>query len=153
VSALLIVRACQSLKTFLNPVFQSVLTVAPKTHMLQTMAAPISRIEARREALAADGARYERLREIHAQIASTIELNIPLSIELVERANKKLEHWAASQICSPFYVRAWKRILRSHPEVGLRKLIQSDGGMRNAMLQNTPFSFALSDKRFAKAVK
>lgn len=109
------------------------------------MASLSARIEARREALAANAERYDRLRQLHVEIASRIELDPALGAKLLARASERVKHWADAGTCSPFYARAWRRLLRSHPEIGLRRLVQGRGGMRDAMLQNSPFSFAWSD--------
>lgn len=114
-----------------------------------SMASLLARIEARRRALAADAERYDRLRRLHVEIASRIELDPVAGASLLERANERVKHWADAKTCSPFYIRAWRRILRSHPEVGLRQLVRGKGQMRDAMLQNSPFSFAWTDERLS----
>lgn len=114
------------------------------------MAAAQFLIEARRKALALNAMRYAQLRRVHASIATEIEAHPTVGAELVDRARRQVALWAEAETCSPFYVRAWRRILRAHPEAGLRRLVEGNGGMTNAMLQNSPFSFALTDARFAE---
>ncbi len=113
------------------------------------MATAQAQIDARKAALASNALRFERLRALHAGIADDIERNPAVGAELVERARQRVTQWAEASTCSPFYIRAWRRILRSRPESGLRKLVLGRTGIEDAMLQNSPFSFVMAEVRRA----
>lgn len=106
-------------------------------------------IEAREMALNANARRYARLRAAHIGIAHVLADSHSADAQaLMQRAQDQIHVWEANKTCSPFYVRAWKRILRV-PVERLRRLASEDrGGLQNALLQNTPFGFAMADARF-----
>jgi hypothetical protein len=103
-----------------------------------------SRIEARREALSLEEARYAKLRQLHGEIGRIFleDPDSPYAQELLGRALRQIEVWERGETCSRFYIRAWRRVLRD-PGRRLGDLAEGEGGMRSAMLQNSPFGFAL----------
>jgi len=114
------------------------------------MAASLAQINARRDALASNAARFDELRRIHRAVARQLEQpDSPQSKDLLAEAGRNIAKWEQAQTCSTFYIRAWRRILRN-PGPGLQRLVSGEVAIADAMLQNTPFGFALHDPAFRR---
>lgn len=115
-----------------------------------SMAASPAQIHERRAALALNAARFDELRLVHEAMARQFEHpDSPQARDLLAQAGRTIETWEQNHTCSTFYIRAWRRLLR-HPGSGLRRLISGKAPMADAMLQNTPFGFALRDPAFRR---
>lgn len=108
------------------------------------------RLEARRAALVAAKERYAALRQIHRSIASEFaRMDQRSSDVLVSRALKTVTLWERGGVASPYYVRAWRRILKD-PANRIPKIFR--GHNANALVQNTPFGFLFSRPEYRKAL-
>lgn len=114
------------------------------------MAATLAQLDQRRHALAINAARYDELRRVHKALAHQLEdPHSPNAQALLERARRQIDTWESGHTCSPIYVKAWRRALRD-PAPRILHLVEGNKGIEDAMLQNSPFGFALHDPRFAK---
>ena len=114
------------------------------------MPASLARINERRDALALNAARFDELRRIHEAVARQFDNpDSPKARDLLAQAGCNIAKWEQGHTCSPFYIRAWRRILRN-PGPGLHRLVAHKAAMADAMLQNTPFGFALHDPAFRR---
>jgi hypothetical protein len=90
----------------------------------------------------------ERARRIdrrhrHARLAARL-LAAPRrqGLALVERARAVVDRWESQRLCSRHYVTRWRRLLEGSPARVAQGLLEP-GEWRDALYQNTPFSFAL----------
>lgn len=114
------------------------------------MVASPSQLDERRHALAQQAARFDELRRVHAAVARQLaHPDSPRAQDLLAQAGRNIANWEQAHTCSPFYVRAWRRILRN-PGPGLHRLVTQKAALADAMLQNTPFGFALRDPAFRR---
>lgn len=111
---------------------------------------PAERLEARRAALVVVKARYAALRRIHRSIASEFaRMDQQSSDRLVALALRTVAVWERGGVASPYYVGAWRRILKG-PANRIPKIFR--GHNANALVQNTPFGFLFSRPEFRKAL-
>lgn len=73
----------------------------------------------------------------------------PSSDTLVTQALRTVAAWERGGVASPYYVRAWRRILKD-PANRIPKIFR--GHSANALVQNTPFGFLFSRPEFRKAL-
>ncbi len=100
----------------------------------------------RRQALAEQASRMDRLRVVHETLLHALEgSGDARSSQWMSRARRNVRQWQALGTCSPDYILAWDAILAA-PEQGLRNLL-SDEKSRGAMLQNSPFGFLIRTLR------
>lgn len=100
----------------------------------------------RRQALAEQASRMDRLRVVHEALLDVLEdPGDARSSEWMSQARRNIRQWQANGTCSPDYVTAWDAILAA-PKQGLRALL-SDERSRAAMLQNSPFGFLIRTLR------
>jgi hypothetical protein len=119
--------------------------------MLVTMPTRPDRIAAHKIALAQNAERLASLRRVHANLARALaDPTEPEARALIERARQQIDLWESNQACSLVYVNAWRRVLRD-PARSILLLAQGHKGMEDAMLQNTPFGFAIRDPRFCES--
>ncbi|MBA2239085.1 MAG: hypothetical protein H0W24_10380 [Lysobacter sp.] len=99
-------------------------------------------------ALAQNAERQAERRRVHANVAHALEnTSSPGARALMERAVRQIDVWKSKRTCSPIYVKAWRRALRD-PTRNILRLAEGRQGMEDAMLQNSPFGFAMRDPRF-----
>lgn len=101
----------------------------------------------RQAAIAAQRARFADLRALHAAIALELQragVNSPNARRILDEAHAQIAMWEADGLCSPIYIRLWRRILRS-PVVGLKRVIDGDASSTDALLQNSPFGGILRE--------
>ena len=114
------------------------------------MAPSLAQINERRSALALNAARLNELRRIHAAVADQLQNPTTTRAKaLIAQAERNIATWEQGHTCSPTYIRAWRRILRN-PSSGLHRLMAGNAATVDAMLQNTPFGFALHDPAFRR---
>jgi hypothetical protein len=111
------------------------------------MELPASQLQERREALAALRARHSELRTIHALIADDLRLaGSPRASHILSDAVAQVALWEKDRLCSPFYIRTWRRVLRSdHAAEALMRIVRNPSDSADALLQNSPFSHVLRD--------
>lgn len=112
---------------------------------LELAAQPPGARPAGETALARARARAGRLdlRRRHAALAAGL-LAVPAgeATELVRRARANVERWERERLCSDHYISRWRaRLDGSLRTVALRLL--EDGEWTDALLQNSPWTFAL----------
>ncbi|GEM_PF-2544906 len=115
--------------------------------------APVAsdRVAARLAALKASRARYAALRKIHRTIAADFaQLDEAKAASLVKRALKNVTVWEHGGIASPYYVRAWRRILQD-PANSIPKMLR--GHNANALVQNSPFGFIYRQPKYSKELR
>lgn len=79
------------------------------------------RIAARQAALKEAKARYAALRKVHRAIAADLaRFDDAKTTRLISRALRNVKVWESGGIASPYYVRAWRRILLD-PANSIRK--------------------------------
>lgn len=107
-------------------------------------AAEPGNIAQRRQARLEQAARIEALQGAHFRIALNLVLGEPSAIAGLEEAREMVNLWERERVCSPFYIDAWKRVLKGSPrEVG-KALSRLDERWAPALLQNTPFGSLVS---------
>ena len=93
----------------------------------------------RRQARLHQTVRVQSLQNSHLRIALSLLLDEPSAVQALEDARKMVDLWEREQVCSPFYIDTWKRLLNGSPrEVGTA-LSRIDGKWEAALLQNSPF--------------
>lgn len=102
--------------------------------------------EARMETLhARERERARRLdsRRRHAALAARLLLARPAeAAALVRQARENVEHWQANRLCSEHYISRWRTRLAG-PIRRIAQALLEHGDWTDALLQNTPWSFAL----------
>lgn len=95
--------------------------------------------------LARAGERARRLerRLAHARLAARL-LAVPRrqGLALIGRARAVVDRWEREKLCSRHYVVRWRRLLGGSPAQVAERLLDP-GEWRDALFQNTPWSFAL----------
>ena len=115
------------------------------------LAHPESAQTVRRLARLEQGAKVQSAREAHLRLAVLMLGDAVAGKPLIDDARKTVSVWRANKSCSPFYIESWEALLKgSVREVG-RSLGAIDERWSNALLQNTPFSSALSIHRATAA--
>lgn len=112
---------------------------------MQAFGSPI--FQERQAALAAQRARYADLRALHAAIARELKqrgIDSPQSRRILGEANAQIVKWERDGLCSPIYVKLWRRILRN-PAEGLMRVVSGNPGSTDALLQNSPFGSVLRE--------
>jgi hypothetical protein len=108
------------------------------------------RVAERRVAVEAAKARYAALRKVHRTLAADFAgFNEMKTARLVKRALRNVDVWETGGVASPYYVRAWRRILKD-PATSIPKMLR--GHNANALVQNSPFGFIYSEPRYRKAL-
>ncbi|MFL9583320.1 hypothetical protein [Stenotrophomonas sp. AB1(2024)] len=103
---------------------------------------------ARLAALKIAKARYAALRKIHRTIAADFaQLDEEKAARLVKRALRNVTVWEHGGVASPYYVRAWRRILQD-PANSIPKMLK--GHNANALVQNSPFGFIYRQPKYRK---
>lgn len=88
--------------------------------------------------------RMMSLQKTHLRIALDLLLDTPRINEALDDARDMVELWAREQVCSPFYIDSWRRLLTgSAHEVGTA-LARMDKKWESALLQNSPFGALLN---------
>ncbi len=98
-------------------------------------------------AIAAQRARFADLRALHAAIGRDLQregVNSPNARRILDEANAQIAKWESDGLCSPIYIRLWRRILRN-PVVGLMRVVNGDASSTDALLQNSPFGGVLRE--------
>ena len=114
-------------------------------------ASAVDRIAARQAALKEAKARYAALRKVHRAIAADLaSFDDAKTARLVKRALRNVMVWESGGIASPYYVRAWRRILLD-PANSIPKMLR--GHNANALVQNSPFGFVYKERRYRKELQ
>jgi len=95
--------------------------------------------------LARERERAKRLdaRRRHAALAAALLALDPAAAEAtVERARGNVERWERDQLCSEHYIRRWRDRLQGPLRTVALRLLEH-GEWTDALLQNSPWSFAL----------
>ncbi|WP_407549660.1 hypothetical protein [Xanthomonas euvesicatoria] len=99
----------------------------------------VARVEARRVAVAESRKRYLALRAFHRAIAADLaSLDHAGAARIIERALRMVRVWERHAVPSPYYAKAWRRILED-PATRIPAMLR--GRQANALVQNTPFGF------------
>ena len=96
--------------------------------------------------LAREQQRVRRLdaRRRHATLAVRLLTAPPgVSSQLVARARRNVDRWERDRLCSAHYIARWRAWLAGSPREVARALL-TGGAWTDALLQNTPWSFALT---------
>jgi transcriptional regulator with XRE-family HTH domain len=112
---------------------------------LELVLAPAGSRESLETRLARERERTERIerRRAHAALAARL-LAIPArdAAALVGRARATVDRWEREGLCSRHYVLRWRALLRGGPRRVASAMLEP-GDWRDALYQNTPWSFAL----------
>jgi transcriptional regulator with XRE-family HTH domain len=112
---------------------------------LEIVAAPAGASQAAETLLAREREKNRRLdlRRRHAVLAAGLLAAGPRkAAALVARARDVVDRWERRRLCSRHYVSRWRAILGRRPEEVAQALLDP-GEWGDALLQNTPWSFAL----------
>jgi transcriptional regulator with XRE-family HTH domain len=95
--------------------------------------------------LARERERAERIerRRAHAALAARLlALRRRDAARMIRRARAAVDRWQRDELCSEHYVSRWRAMLRGGAREVARALLDP-GPWRDALFQNTPWSFAL----------
>jgi hypothetical protein len=107
--------------------------------MLQSVGAVSPALAERRLAVKGSKAHYRVLRSIQRQIALDLaEMRQEQATKIVERALRNIVVLESRGVLSPYYAKAWRRIL-GDPAQRIPKMFR--GHMADALAQNSPFGF------------
>ena len=111
------------------------------------LAHPESGEAVRRLARLEHDAKVQLAKEAHLRLAVLMLSDAVAGKPLIDEAKKTVRLWRVNKSCSPFYIKAWEKLLSgSVREVG-KSLGAIDERWSNALLQNTPFSSAIFSDR------
>lgn len=77
----------------------------------------------------------------HLRLALHLIQDESCAAALVDRARQRVDLWRRNRSCSPFYIDRWSQVLASPPPE-IAKAMASLGEWEDAMLQNSPWSWA-----------
>ena len=98
--------------------------------------------QARRDKLDHD----EELQSFHSYVYA--QLQSPRKDEILERAAQRIELWQRDKLCSRYYIRFWRSVVKAgDSETFKAKVLDSSRRRSAAMMQNTPFSFLMRERR------
>jgi transcriptional regulator with XRE-family HTH domain len=100
-------------------------------------------LAARRSARAAAAARMHQLRARHIRLAARLLANEPAARDALREARAMVVLWERGKVCSAWYIDTWKALLVGTPRKVGAALASLDEKWESALLQNTPFAFAL----------
>lgn len=112
---------------------------------LELRAQPLGSQEALLTRLARERARAERVerRRAHAALSARLLAARPAqAAALIRRARAVVDRWEREGLCSEHYVSRWRSLLRGGRRQVARAIL-APGDWRDALYQNTPWSFAL----------
>jgi transcriptional regulator with XRE-family HTH domain len=82
-------------------------------------------------------------RRRHAELAARLLASPPRTASaLIARARANVDRWDARRLCSDHYISRWRAMLAGPPRRVAQRLVSYDD-WTDALLQNTPWSFAL----------
>ncbi|MGH7186164.1 MAG: hypothetical protein ACREIB_07815, partial [Pseudomonadota bacterium] len=81
----------------------------------------------------------------HERIAAALASSEIGERELAQ-ARDQVAKWIRGATCSPRYVKRWSKILAGSPVEVADRLLEIEVEERNALFQNTPFGFLLTDR-------
>ena len=93
---------------------------------------------------AEEAVKRKRRHNEHLRLALDLALGKPAALGALREARSMVELWRRERTCSPHYIKEWSRILSGTPSRVARRIGDIDEQWLDAMLQNTPFSAALS---------
>ena len=112
---------------------------------IEVVAEPKDFVE-RKQARLRQTVRIQSLQKAHLRIALDLMLGEPTTIKALRDARKMVDLWERDRVCSPFYIKSWKKILGGVPrEVG-KALSCIDQDWEPALLQNTPFGSLIKQR-------
>ena len=101
----------------------------------------------RRQARRQQAIRIRSLKKLHSRIALDLLREEPAVVAALGDARNMVELWAREEVCSPFYINSWRRMLSgSATEVGAA-MAHMDKDWESALLQNSPFGGLLNQSR------
>jgi transcriptional regulator with XRE-family HTH domain len=111
---------------------------------LEVAAVPRAGEDALERLLAREQERARRLerRLAHAALAARLLAAGPEARPLVRAARAAVDRWDRERLCSRHYVDRWRAMLAGPVERVARSLLEP-GDWRDALFQNTPWTFAL----------
>lgn len=110
----------------------------------------VDRVAARLAAVKVAKARYAALRKVHRALAADFAAFDEMkTAKLIKRALRNVDVWETGGVASPYYVRAWRRILQD-PATGIPKMLR--GHNANALVQNSPFGFIYREPKYRQAL-
>ncbi|CAD2265242.1 hypothetical protein X12_004515 (plasmid) [Xanthomonas arboricola] len=108
----------------------------------------MERIAARRIAVAESHKRYRALRRVHRTIAADLAaLDPERASPIIARALQMVQRWERHSVPSPYYAKAWRRILED-PASRIPKMLR--GKNANALVQSSPFGFLFRRARYRR---
>jgi transcriptional regulator with XRE-family HTH domain len=112
---------------------------------LELRALPAGARQALETRLARERERRERVerRRAHAALAARLlGARGEDAAAMIRRARAVVDRWEREGLCSEHYVSRWRALLRGGPRQVARAILEP-GTWRDALYQNTPWSFAL----------
>ena len=94
----------------------------------------IARLEQQRVA----DQRRERHLRLAVELACAVGSDAKLAQAKIDQAKSQVELWRQNKLCSPLYIRRWKKILMQSPK-GVARAMSSFGAWEAAMFQNSPW--------------
>ena len=91
-----------------------------------------------------EASRLARRRQAHLKLALDLALDRPDALRALDDARAMVSLWKRDRTCSEHYIVEWSRILKGNPVQVARRIRDIDEPWLDALLQNTPFSRALS---------
>ena len=130
-----------------NASLSKIMAIANVLGVDVVLAGPESAQTVRRLARLEHDAKVQLAKEAHLRLAVLMLGDAVAGKSLINDAKKTVRLWRVNKSCSEFYIKSWEKLLSgSVREVG-KSLGAIDERWSNALLQNTPFSSALSTIR------
>ena len=103
-------------------------------------------LDERRRARRQQAIRIRSLKKLHLRISLDLLREVPAVVAALGDARNMVELWAREELCSPFYIDSWRRMLSgSASEVGAA-MAHMDKDWESALLQKSPFGGLLPNQ-------
>ena len=90
----------------------------------------------------ADARKYEKLGRLHRH--ALVLLQSDRRQDVIAKAQERIRLWEERDLCSRFYIDAWRRLLSSDPSE-IEREIFNGAPQAHALAQNSPFSFLMKE--------
>lgn len=90
----------------------------------------------------ADARKYEKLGRLHRH--ALLLLQSDRRQDVIAKAQARILMWEEKDLCSRFYIDAWKRLLSSDPSE-IEQEVCSGAPQAHALAQNSPFGFLMKE--------
>ena len=90
----------------------------------------------------ADAQKYEKLARLHRH--ALVLLRSDRRQDVIAKAQARIQKWEEQDLCSRFYIDAWKRLLNSDPS-HMEQEVCNGAPQAHALAQNSPFSFLMKE--------